>query len=191
MSLVRLVCLLACSILLWALPAQAGSIEPVRASVVSAEDGSALLTAEFAIDLGQRLEEAVTRGVTLAFVLEFEVTRPRWWWTNEPLVMRNVTYRLSYNALTQQYRIAKGNLHFNFATLPEALRLLTRIQLPLNELGSLKAGESYAAGVRLSLDRSQLPKPFQIDALANRDWQIDSRVLRWNWVPATPAEVKP
>lgn len=167
--------------------ATAGAIEPVRAALAHMEDGSVALHAEFAIDLGNRLEEAVTRGVPLNFLLEFEISKPRWWWANETIVSRNSYYRLSYNALTQQYRLANGVLHYNVASLSEALRLLSRIQLIVADKGVLKAGESYAAGLRLSLDRSQLPKPFQIDALANRDWQLETRVLRWQHaVPQEP-----
>jgi hypothetical protein len=33
--------------------------------------------------------------------------------------------------------------------------------------------------VRLALDRSQLPKPFQVDAIVDRDLQVEAKVLRW------------
>jgi len=45
-------------------------------------------------------------------------------------------------------------------------------------------GETYAAAVRLSLDHSQLPKPLQVDALADRDWHVDAKTLHWSFVPA-------
>jgi hypothetical protein len=47
---------------------------------------------------------------------------------------------------------------------------------------ALKAGESYEAAVRLALDRSQLPKPFQVDAITDRELQVETRVLRWQFV---------
>lgn len=178
--------------------AHAGSIEPKKGVLTQAEDGSTLLNAEFAIDLGPRLEEAVSRGVPLYFVFEFEVTRPRWWWSNEYVVTRTISYRLSYTALTRQYRLSTGSLHRNFATLEEALRVMSRLfDQTVADKGVLKLGESYAVGMRLSLDRNQLPKPLQVDAIANKDWQVETRVLRWNHVPvappvaATPAEVRP
>lgn len=174
--------------------ALAGSIEPKRAALLTVEDGSTVLSAEFAIDLGPRLEEAVSRGVPLYFNLEFELTRPRWWWSNESTVSKNTPYRLSYTALTRQYRLTVGNLHRNFSTLSEALRVLSRFsEIPVADKGVLKMGESYDAGLRLSLDRTQLPKPLQVDAIANRDWQVETRVLRWNYVPTpyAPAPVAP
>lgn len=165
--------------------ALAGSIEPKQAVLATAEDGSTVLNAEFAIDLGPRLEEAVARGVPLYFTLEFELTRPRWWWSNENMVTRTMQYRLSYTALTRQYRLTTGNLHRNFTSLDEALRVLSRFAgLQVADKGVLKLGESYDAALRLSLDRNLLPKPLQVDAIANRDWQVETRVLRWTYVPA-------
>lgn len=172
--------------------AHAGSIEPKRGALTQAEDGSTLLSAEFAIDLGPRLEEAVSRGVPLYFAFEFEVTRPRWWWSNEYVITRNINYRLAYTALTRQYRLSTGSLHRNFATLEEALRVMSRLaDLPVADKGVLKLGESYAAGMRLSLDRNQLPKPLQVDAIANKDWQVETRVLRWNHIPAAAPVAAP
>src|SRR5690606_9513180 len=159
--------------------ALAGSIEPRQAVLATAEDGSTVLSAEFAIDLGPRLEEAVARGVPLYFTLEFELTRPRWWWSNENMAARTTQYRLSYTALTRQYRLTTGNLHRNFTSLDEALRVLSRFSgLQVADKGVLKMGESYDAALRLALDRNLLPKPLQVDAIANRDWQVETRALR-------------
>jgi len=183
----------------FALLAQAGSIEPRKGVLSTAEDGSTTLSAEFTIDLGPRLEEAVARGVPLYFTLELELTRPRWWWSNENMVTKTAQYRLSYTALTRQYRLTTGNLHRNFATLEEALRVMSRfVEISVADKGVLRIGEGYDVGMRLSLDRSQLPKPLQVDAIANRDWQVDTHVLRWHYVagpyviptPAAP-EAKP
>ena len=162
----------------------AGSIEPKRGLLSTAEDGSTVLNAEFSIDLGPRLEEAVSRGVPLYFNLELELTRPRWWWSNESTISKTTQYRLSYTALTRQYRLTIGNLHRNFSTLDEALRVMSRlIDIHVADKGTLKMGDSYEAGMRFSLDRSQLPKPLQVDAIANKDWQVETRVLRWHYVP--------
>lgn len=181
--LVRLLCVLVLTV--YAAAALAGSIEPKKAALSTAEDGSTVLNAEFSIDLGPRLEEAVSRGVPLFFTLELELTRPRWWWSNENTVNKNTQYRLSYTALTRQYRLTAGNLHRNFSSLEEALRVMSRlVDIPVAERGVLKVGETYEVGMRLSLDRSQLPKPLQVDAIANKDWQVETRVLRWQYAPS-------
>jgi hypothetical protein len=172
---------LSAALLLVAAVANAGSIEPQRAALTPTEDGYAL-SAEFSIDLGSRLEEAVARGLPLYFVVEFDLSRPRWYWASEHVADRRLEYRLAYNALTRQYRLSLGSLHQSFDSLSEALRVISRIiALPVADRGALKSGEIYNAALRLSIDRSQLPKPLQVDALANREWQVDTKVLRWQF----------
>ena len=169
----------------------AGSIEPIAAAINAGDEGY-VLSAEFNVDLGARLEEAVARGVPLYFNLEFNLERNRWYWLNEHAAGVTIHYRLSYNALTRQYRLSFGGLHQSFSGLAEALRVLSRVaSLPIADKGALKTGETHAAAVRLSLDRSQLPKPFQVDALSNRDWQVDSKTLRWQYVPSVPTDAAP
>ena len=168
---------------LGALPVQAGTIEAVQSQLNLGDDGYAL-SAQFEIDLGPRLEEALTRGVTLNFNLEFSIERLRWYWLNERIVGRVVEYRLAYNALTQQYRLSVGNLHSSFSTLREALRVLGHVSdLVVAGKNTIKPGYSYLAELRMVLDKSQLPKPFQLDAVANKDWQVDSPTMSWQFAP--------
>ena len=165
--------------------AQAGRIEATEASL-SAGDDAYVLSAQFRIDLGNHLEEAVSRGVPLYFLMEFDLTRNRWYWSNEHIAGKTINYRLAYNALTRQYRLSNGGLHQNFASLEEALRVLARIaSLPVADRSALKPGEIYQAALRLSLDRQQLPKPLQVDAIANRDWQIEASTHQWQFVPGS------
>ncbi|MDP2794989.1 MAG: DUF4390 domain-containing protein [Sulfurisoma sp.] len=170
--------------------AHAGSIEPVHAALKPGEDGH-VLSAEFSIDLGSRLEEAVARGVPLYFNLEFTLEHNRWYWLNEQVASITITYRLAYNALTRQYRLSFGGLHQSFTTLGEALRVISRVSaLPVADKGVLKSGEIYAAALRLSLDRNQLPKPLQVDAIANSDWQVSSKALRWQFYQQPESVIK-
>lgn len=173
------------------LPAAAAEIE-IRQPALGAGDDGYVLSADFAFELPARLEEAATRGVVLPFVIDFEVTRRRWWWLDETVASRSQTFRLSYHALTRQYRLSVGALHQSFASLDDALRLLSRLrQWPVLDRHQLRPGETYEAALRLRLDTSQLPKPFQISALANRDWTLTSDWVRWSFVPpALPSEMR-
>lgn len=146
-----------------------------------AEEGYQLST-DIGVTLSPRLAEAVTRGVALYFVLEFEISRPRWYWLDEQVIERVQTYRLSYHALTRQYRVSKGALHQSFDSLDDALHLIGRLQnWPVVENGLLKAGDSYVASLRLRLDVTQLPKPFQLSAMSNRDWTLESDWQQWGF----------
>lgn len=175
--------LLAVALLCWAVvglrAAHAEAIEVRSAALAPAEDGYAL-QADFDIALNATLEDALNKGVSLYFLVEFELIRPRWYWLNEKVVETKQQYRLSYNALTRQYRLAVGGLFQNFATLSEALTFLSRVRMrQLLEPGALRKDNTYIAAVRMRLDLTQLPKPFQVNALASRDWNIASDWLRW------------
>lgn len=153
--------------------AHAESLEVREVRLESQEDGWTLYT-EFGLELSARLEEAVNKGVPLYFNLEFELTRPRWYWLDEKTLQAGQTYRLSYHALTQSYRLSAGSLYQSFPTLKEALRLLARPRLFAIERSKIAIGESYVAQVRMRLDVAQLPKPFQINALTSREWNLES-----------------
>ena len=163
--------------------ATADGVEVKSAALVRAEDGY-YLEAEFAVALTPVLEDALNKGVPLYFALEFELTRPRWYWFNEKIASGRQQYRLSYNALTLQYRVGIGRLYQNFASLPEAMNFLSRVRLrEIAEPDALGSGVSYTAALRLRLDVSQLPRPFQISAVGSRDWSVGSDWHRWTVTP--------
>ncbi len=171
--------------------ARAGSIVAESADLVPNGQGLAL-TARFGIDLGPRLEEAVGRGVALNFRFEFDLKRKRRYWVDEHITGRVLEYRLGYHALTRQYRLSLGTLHQNFATLDEALQALARVvRLHVVDQDVVVAGETYLAAVRLSLDHNQLPKPLQVDAIADSDWRVEAKTLRWEFKPVTPQPLPP
>jgi len=185
-----------CLLLLLFLPvlAWAAEIEVSAPQIVAGDDGY-VLSADFTFELSQRLEEAVTRGVVLYFVADFELSRPRWYWLDEKVVSRSQTYRLSYHALTRQYRLSTGALHQSFSTLSEALRMLTHVRnwvVADRSDKAVRVGEPYQAALRLRLDITQLPRPFQISALGNKDWSLASDWKAWpvTLPPMPPVEAK-
>ena len=164
-------------------PAHADGIQVRRAALISAEDGY-VLEADFEVTLTHTLEEALNKGVPLHFTLEFELIRPRWYWLNETLANARQQYRLSYNALTRQYRVGVRTLYRNFASLPEALEFMSRVRVrEIAEAGALTRGGSYRAALRLRLDSTQLPRAFQVSAVGSRDWIISSDWHRWTVSP--------
>ena len=169
-------------------------IEIVNPQITATDDGY-VLSADFNFELNPRLEETVSKGLVLYFVADFELTKGRWYWLDEKLVSRSQTYRLSYHALTRQYRLSTGGgLHQAFTTLTETMAVLSRLRnwvvIEKTEK-SVRIGESYQAALRLRLDVAQLPKPFQITSLGNKDWSLSSDWKIWQaTLPALAAESK-
>jgi hypothetical protein len=172
-----------------ALCARAEEIDVVDARLAASEEGL-LLSADFAFELGPRLQEAVQNGVPLHFVVEFELTRPRWWWFDEETVSRRTQWRLSYHALTRQYRLQSGALHQNFATLEEALDVMRRLRnWQVAERSVPVRGSSYDAAVRMRLDTSQLPRPLQVSALTSRELRLESPWKQFIFQPPPPTPI--
>jgi hypothetical protein len=158
----------------------------VKSAEVSQNAGDFYLEANFEIELTHTLEDALNRGLPLHFVVEFELIRPRWYtlylW-NQSVLEFEQAYRLSYNALTRQYRLSLGAFHQNFDSLNDALALMGRLRPRLlGDSDILDKGKVYEAAIRMRLDVTQLPKPFQINALASRDWNLASEWFRWTLV---------
>ncbi len=167
----------------------ADGAEPPPPPVLELNDAhdSWLLSAEFTPPLTASLEEAVRRGVALYFVLEFELIRPRWWWTNEVVVERSLVYRLVYHALTRQFRLGFDGLTQTFDSLDEAMRTLASVRhWRVFDADQVSPGTHYEAQVRLRLDTSQLPKPLQISGITNRDWNPHSEWTRFTFTPPIP-----
>lgn len=163
--------------LLFAAPARAADrIVVAGAELQAAEaDGGIVLNAQFDFELPPSLEDAVNRGIALYFVVDFELYRERWYWFDRRLVAESLTYRLTYSPLTRQYRLARGALAQPFDTLGEAMATLRRLRnWKVIESGVMRPDEDYRAQVRMRLDTSQLPRPFQVNALTQRDWTLAS-----------------
>lgn len=147
----------------------------VRDVALRRVDGALVLDADFAFELTPRLADVVANGVPLYFSVEFELTRRRWYWFDETAAAQRLQLRLSYHALSRQYRLSSGLLQQSFASLEEALNVLKRVRNWLVVDGSLRlANADYDAAVRMRLDTALLPKPFQLSALTARDLHLES-----------------
>ena len=155
----------------------------VESAEVRVDDDEVVLNAQFDLTLNATLEEALQRGVPLYFVLEAEITRPRWYWLDEKVLRWQTQYRVSWLPLTRQYRVASGLLSQTFDTLQEVERLIGRVNArAIARAAELERGARYEVSVRLRLDVNQLPKPFQVNALTSRDWSLQSEWHRWSFV---------
>jgi len=204
--------LLRCLMLAWLFiaTAHAEGISVSKAEVRLGDDGYQL-SASYDITLNSVVQDALSRGIPLYFVGEFSLTRSRWdwldnaqqslsrgiqryfvdkpslthWsWLDAEIFKEEQAAKLSYNVLTRRYRISRGTLFQNFASLEDALNMLTRQNSAAIPAELMKKEGKYMAAVRLRLDITQLPKPLQVNALTGGDWTLDSGWHRWTINPA-------
>lgn len=165
--------------------AYAEGITVTSASLEPVEEGYRL-DAELDFGLTPTLEDAINKGVPLYFSLDYQVVRPRRYWFDATEVDGAKQWKISYNALTQQYRLAIGSFYQNFQTLDEARRLLSRQRVLIIGNGDknlLKKNTTYKVSLRMRLDVAQLPKPFQVNALGSRDWNLSSDWFTFSVTP--------
>jgi len=157
---------------------------PVTSASLRIDEDEVLLIAEFNVSLTPALEQALDKGVPLYFTIEFELLRKRPFWFPDKVAQWSITYRVSYSSLTRQYRVASGPLGQTFESLDEVERFIGRVaSRPVARAGDLVKGAGYEGAVRMKLDVNQLPKPFQVNALASREWQLASDWHRFEFTP--------
>jgi len=170
-----------------ALPAFADDavvVSQASVQVRRASDPGTFVEAQFDFQLPGPLRDALEHGIALYFAVDVEILRARWYWFDQRVVGESLVARLSYSPLTRQYRLARGGLAQPFDTLELALATLRRVRgWRVAEADALDGGK-LRGRIRLHLDTSMLPRPFQFSALTDRDWAIGS-----DWVTiALPTE---
>ena len=149
------------------------------AKLEATEDGYQL-NAQIELSLTAAMEEAVRKGVPLYFTVEFELSRSRWYWLDQVIVRERRDRRVAFAPLTDQYRITVAGLSQNVASFDDVKRVLSRVRSwNVIDKGRLTPGEKYEAAVRFRLDTAQLPKPFQLNVLASKEWSLASDWYRW------------
>lgn len=185
---------LGCAVLLtWMRPAQSnGTIQVEQARLdVSRPDGLVLLSADFVVALTPTLQDAVNRGLPLYFLTEVLVERGRWYWFDETVVETQLEWRLSYHALTRQFRVAANGRSDSFGSLEEALAAMSSVKRwQVAPLSRFDRRSVYEVWVRMRLDTTRLPKPFQMTALTDRDWNPQSEWKRFDFTVPTPTSAR-
>lgn len=165
--------------------AHADVIAVQRASLEADEGGGWNLDAHFEFTLNNSLTELVNKGIPLYFTTEFTLTRPRWYWFDDRALNVSRSVKLSFQPLMREYRVSFGGLQLGFATLDEALAMVRHVaSWHVIDRGSVSMGQTYIAAVRMRLDLALMPKPFQIDAVNNRDWSLGSDWRRFDFTPS-------
>ena len=63
-------------------------------------------------------------------------------------------------------------------------RVLSRVRSwHVADSGAFQKDIAYQVALRMRLDTAQLPKPFQVNAIASRDWTLTSDWHRWQITP--------
>ena len=175
---------LGCLLLLVASAAYAQNLTEISQFKVERADDDILLSAQMQFDVPAAVEDALVKGIPMVFVAEADVLRERWYWYDKKVVTAQRHMRLAYQPLTRRWRlninvgtgaVAPVGLALNQSldTLAQAMAVIKRIsRWKIADLADLDPTVKYKVEFRYRLDLGQLPRPFQIGALGQSEWDI-------------------
>ena len=152
-------------------------------------------------DVPAVVEDALLKGIAIFFVVEADIYRDRWYWTDPRVASAARTLRLAYQPLTGRWRVnivsglitsssgLRATLNQNYETLPEALSAIQRLtHWKIADASEVEPDATYTLDLNFRLDLSQLPRPFQIGVAGQRDWTISAQLK--DQLRLTPASVE-
>lgn len=155
-------------------------------------DGQLSMDINFDLRLNAAMNQGVERGVPLYFTVDLEIVEPRWWWFDKTMVATTLTRRLTYNTLTQQWRVASGDLSIPVDSLAAGLSMLSVVRTwPIAPTDRFEPNVTYEGRVRLRLDTTQLVRSLQLDAMNRGVWSLSSRWAPFDFSIRRTEEKKP
>ena len=147
-------------------------------------DGVYALNADFRLSMPQQLQDAINHGTPVSFQVEFNINRPRWYWSNENLISTSREQRISFNSLTREYRVTSGANQYRYNTLNEALLNVSRVsQWRVLWPNQYNVGEPLEGSARIYLNTAKLPRTYQLNSLTNQGWGLNSGWYSFNFTP--------
>ena len=133
-------------------------------------------------ELTNYLRKALLSGITLNARVQFRLGQHRSWWFNKDIPLLTIHYQLKYHALSQHYLLSRNdtNEHWNFATLPSALRKLGELRkYKLPDINApLGNGDYYIFSIA-DLGPATLRLPLRIQSLFSDQYKLTSEGVLW------------
>jgi hypothetical protein len=179
-------CVWVCVALSLLVPSLAQADTPVELQALKLErDESALyMSGNWRFDLPTALEDALLKGITLYFVTEVDISQERWYVYNQRVAHAERHVRLFYQPLTRRWRVNISPQPFNvsglgmsfgqsYDTSEEAIGAVRRIaQWRIANAAEYNPDAKQTISINFKLDLKQLPRPLQIGAAGQSDWNI-------------------
>lgn len=163
---------------------------PAELSQIHAErvEDEILVSAQIGFELPTAVEEALLKGIAMYFIAQADITKERWYWYDKKVASAERYMRIAYQPLTRRWRLNMTTgadragstglaLNQSFDTLPQALSVIKRLfRWKIAEASDLDGGGKHKLELRFRLDLSQLPRPFQIGAIGQSDWDVGGAI---------------
>ncbi len=148
------------------------------------QDAALYMSGQWHFELPPALEDALLKGITLYFVTEVDINQERWYVYNQNVSHAERHVRLFYQPLTRRWRVNISPQPFNvgglgmslgqsYDTADEAWSAVRRIvQWRIANASDVHLEAKQTISINFKLDLKQLPRPLQIGATGQSDWNI-------------------
>jgi hypothetical protein len=164
--------------------AQANTPVELQELKIERQEAALYLSGSWQFELPSALEDALLKGITLYFVTEVEISQERWYFYNQRVAYAERHMRLFYQPLTRRWRVNSSPQAFNvsglgvslgqsYDTAEDALNAVRRIaQWRIANAADYNPDAKQTISINFKLDLKQLPRPLQIGATGQSDWNI-------------------
>ena len=171
--------------LMWVGVAQADTPVELQGLKLERQDAALYLSGTWQFDMPTALEDALLKGITLYFVTEVDISQERWYVYNQRVARAERHVRLFYQPLTRRWRVNISPQPFNVSGLgmslgqsydsaEEAMAAVRRIvQWRIGNATDYNPDAKQSISISFKLDLKQLPRPLQIGAAGQNDWNIN------------------
>lgn len=148
-------------------------------------DDGVYLSATLDFALSPSLEDALSRGMPLTFVMQAEVMRERWYWYDKKVSGVDRYFRLTYQPLSRRWRLHVSStpiqsiglgvtLGNSYDSLADAMAVVQKInRWKVADTQVLQKDVKQRLDLRFRLDLSQLPQALQFGNQASSDWNVN------------------
>ena len=166
-------------------PAWAQSSVQLTDQLLERGDDGVYLSATLDFALSPSLEDALSRGMPLTFVMQAEVMRERWYWYDKKVSGVDRYFRLTYQPLSRRWRfhvsstpiqsiglgVTLGNSYDSLADAMAVVQKINRWKVADTQV--LQKDVKQRLDLRFRLDLSQLPQALQFGNQASSDWNVN------------------
>ena len=165
-------------------PAHADTAVELQSLKLERQDTAIYMSANWQFELPSALADALLKGITLYFVTEVEISQERWYIYNQRVASAERHVRLFYQPLTRRWRVNISPQPFNASGLgmslgqsydsaDEAMAAVRRtFQWRIANASDYNPEAKQTLSINFKLDLKQLPRPLQIGAAGQSDWNI-------------------
>ncbi len=158
----------------------ANSSMVLKSAELKAQEDAYVLNADVDIKFSSAIDDAISKGYALNFIIEFQLASPRKYWFDDEIVTVSQQVTLSYHALSRQFLLMRGEQQKSFVRLDEAIDDLSSISdLKVFSKSQVEKGELYKASFLMRLDTKKLPKTLLGEGLVAEEWRMSTQRFEW------------